>query len=187
MDLTFLLKLLGALTGRTFHRVKIDQGATGWTKLGDKADGKTWKLHYLFGTVTPGGTLQIVSNDEDDGTGTDEDLTGDMPLGANGGLPIGPIYAPDFCPTGTTGEAIGIRTGGTAKRTMSGHRLHGHAWRRPSVTRPADRCAEASCLIERGWSCRTDGTSTDSVWPDALMHASRGASQQVHGHASLAS
>jgi hypothetical protein len=110
MDLTFLSKLLGDVTGRTFSRVAIDQGAPGFALLGAKADGKTWKLHYLVGTSNPGGTLQVVSNDLDNGTGTDENLTGDMPVGANGGATIGPIYAPDFCPTGTIAEALGIRT-----------------------------------------------------------------------------
>jgi len=103
-------ELLSSVSSRTCSRVPIDQAAAGWTMLGAKADGKTWKLHYLTGTVSPGGSLQIVSNDLDDGSGTDEDLTGDMPLGANGGCPIGPLYAPDFCPTGTAGEALGIRT-----------------------------------------------------------------------------
>ncbi len=105
-----ILALLSGLTARTFHRVAIDQSADGWTQLGAKAAGKTWKLHYLVVTGSPGGSCQVVSNDADDGTGTDEDLTGDMPIGANGGAPIGPLYAPDFCPTGTTGEALGIRT-----------------------------------------------------------------------------
>gem|GEM_PF-5082481 len=107
---TFLVKLLAGVTGRTFSRVAIDQGAAGFTLLGAKAAGTTWKLHYLTGTLTPGGSLQVVSNDADAGTGTDENLTGDMPLGANGGCPIGPLYAPDFCPTGTISEALGIRT-----------------------------------------------------------------------------
>ncbi len=105
-----LVKLLSAVAGRTFHRVKVHQTAAGWTMLGAKADGKTWKLHYLVGTGSPGGAYQVASNDADDGTGTDEDLTGEMPIGANGGVPLGPVYAPDFCPTGTEGEALGIRT-----------------------------------------------------------------------------
>ena len=74
-----------------FSRVPIDQTASaGVTVLIAAAATKVNRLHMIVGTMAAGGTITI-----EDGDGTD--LTGPIPVGANGGFVIPFESDPESC------------------------------------------------------------------------------------------
>ena len=75
----------GGTTGLTFSTVVISESAAGVADLGVGAAGEAVRLHELVVTMLGQGTLTV--NSDDDGAGTNPvDLTGDIPLGAGGGI-----------------------------------------------------------------------------------------------------
>ena len=75
----------GGTTGLTFSTVVISEAAAGVADLGVGAAGEAVRLHELVLTMVGQGTVTV--NSDDDGAGTNPvDLTGDIPLGAGGGI-----------------------------------------------------------------------------------------------------
>lgn len=90
--------------GLTFTRVRIDQtAAAGVTALIAALASNYTRLHALVGTMAAAGTLTI---EDSDGT----DISGPMPIGANGGmiLPFEPNK--DGTPISLIGKGVSINT-----------------------------------------------------------------------------
>ena len=97
---------MGKTTGRglTFTRVKIDQtAAAGATALIAALASNYSRLHALFGTMEAAGTITI---EDSDGT----DISGPMPVGANGGFSIPFTRDADGTPITALGKGISIDT-----------------------------------------------------------------------------
>ena len=92
-------------SGATFTRVKIDQtAAAGASVLIAALASNYTRLHALFGTMAAAGTLTI-----EDSAGAD--LSGPMPIGANGGLVIPFTRDKDGCIiTAAVNKGISINT-----------------------------------------------------------------------------
>jgi hypothetical protein len=67
--------------GLTFTPVPISQAGAGTLQLAAKAADKCQRLHFLFGSITAGGTVQI--QDKDGGA-----LTGALPVATYGGVVV---------------------------------------------------------------------------------------------------
>lgn len=90
--------------GLTFTRVKIDQtAAAGATALIGALASNYSRVHVIFGTMEAAGTLTI---EDSDGT----DISGPMPVGANGGFVINLGTDKTLCPVTAVGKGISINT-----------------------------------------------------------------------------
>ena len=88
----------------TFSRVKIDQtSSAGVTVLKAGVTGQVVRLHSLIGTMAAAGTLTI----EDSSTA---DLSGPMPLAANGGLVLPFQVYKHSCLAAGKGRGLQINT-----------------------------------------------------------------------------
>ncbi|HUW99430.1 MAG TPA: hypothetical protein VMY35_00490, partial [Phycisphaerae bacterium] len=113
-----LAKLAGA--GLTFSQVVIDQDAAGRLDLGGNVESKYPRLHALVVGLTIAGTITIHHDSDGAGGGTPVQMTGEMPVGANGGVVI------PFCPH-LDGALTGSATNRHLTLTSTGGAANGYA------------------------------------------------------------